>query len=528
MHMKTRFSFVLGMLLACQIILAEEVHITITNPETWTTDELTPYVGKTVIFDSPLIIADNNVSSSSITVSPRMLFTPVNQAFPRTTANRTVASMNSKGAMTLSGLSNAYSYRCRGKVYNLKAKVNSTTSLTWQDKSGKWVGETRSYLESHFPELGDYRLLVCAMNIENYFIANGLHSRQRDKVINAMAFINADIYGLIEMEGGSDGVQEVTTYLNTALKSKNREYKYIGVNTSSKNTDQTVVYVYDSKKVKPRWEVQDNPTRTSFRKEMLYFEEIETGELFLYSLNHFKAKTGNGTGTNANQNDGQGAWNADRVEEAQSVITMYKRLIPSSKDHDILIMGDLNAYGKEDPIKLLLENGMIDLHRAYHADSSYSYQYSGLAGYLDHALCNSTLYPQITGMAALHINSDENDRYTYDKSSGDNTMFRCSDHDPVLVGLKLDHTTVYEPKPEVNSMEILQGRANQLFISAAYTADEEGQNSYYAIYDVSGRPIQSARIENAYQAIDLPSAPGVYILYVYFDSKVYPYKFIVR
>lgn len=189
-------------------------------------------------------------------------------------------------------------------------------------------------------------------------------------------------------------------------------------------------------------------------------------------------------------------------------------------------MGDLNAYAKEDPIRKFLDYGLIDLHRAYHADTSYSYQYGGLAGYLDHAICSPSMYRQVCGAIGFHVNSDENDRYTYDKSS-DQTMFRYSDHDPVLVGLRLDGSAAtYDPKPEINNLEILRGNATHLVIRDAESTDE--QISYYAIYDISGRPVVNAtKIESSMEAVSLPDASGVYILYVYHKAKVYPYKFIV-
>lgn len=117
-----------------------------------------------------------------------------------------------------------------------------------------------------------------------------------------------------------------------------------------------------------------------------------------------------------------------------------------------------------------MEKGLIDLHRAFHADSSYSYMFSGLASYIDHAITNETMYRQVTGMAGYHINSDEDDRYNYQKSS-DLSMFRCSDHDPVLVGLKLDSTLVYDPSPSINSVEILEHNLHTMTIRNAYITE---------------------------------------------------------
>lgn len=528
--MKTRISLLLMAVLFCHVTVAQ-VHISVPDPETWTTDELTPYIGQTVIFDCPIVVS-SNASSTSLTVSPRRLFTPTNQAFPRTDEYRSVASLNGKGAMDLTGVSGYH--RCGEKIYNLKAKVNDITRLSYI--SGEFRGNTRAELEAGIPDVGDYRILVCTMNLEYYLtipVNNGMgpssvsaHEKQRTKVIKALTRINADLYGFIEIATGNEAAAEIATYLNQNLPDRN--YTYVSDNSKANGSDIKAAFVYDRNKLKIYGDLQEiGSTGVKGRKKMQCFEERATGERFWFSVNHYKAKSGSGSGMDADQHDGQGQFNATRTEESQAVVDLYRqRLAPQSKEKDILIMGDLNAYAREDPIKLFLDNSMIDLHRAFHADSSYSYQFGGLAGYLDHAICNTTLFPQVTGAAGFHINSDENDRYTYDKSN-DLTMFRCSDHDPVLVGLKLNNEAVYDPKPVVNTMDILSGNARKLIISDARTAG--GANSYYAIFDISGRPVSwQTLIEQNDQEVDLPSAPGVYVLYVYFDGTVYRYKFIVR
>ena len=519
--MKTRFSLLLLLSLAFQVLVAQ-THIKVKDPATWTTDELAPYVGQTVIFDAPIIVT-SNASSSTYIVSTRRLFTPTNQATPRTPGIQTVTSMNGKGAMQLSGFKG--DHRCGEKIYNLKARVNSTTDLTFLD--GDWRGNTRAYYDTvnvrRLVNIAgcDTCLLVCTSNLENYFMGNNYHARQRAKVIDALTHIDADLFGFVEIECGDAAVKEIVTYLNTNLPHRN--YTYVADGTSASGSDTKAAFVYDKKLLKPYGELQVIGTGVGkARKEMQVFEQKSNGERFIYSVNHFKAK-----GKPETANDGQGMYNEVRVEEAQAVIDLYKRLVPQlDQDKDILIMGDLNAYAKEDPIRKFLDYGMIDLHRAFHADSSYSYQYNDLAGYLDHAICSSSMYKQVLGATAFHVNSDENDRYTYDKSS-DQTMFRYSDHDPVLVGLRLNGSAAsYDPKPVINNLEILRGNANKLIIRDAEMAG--GQDSFYAIYDVSGRAVVSAtKIESSAHTVELPGAPGVYILYVYFDTQVYPYKFIV-
>lgn len=532
--MKTRFSLFFLVLFA-SASLSAQTHIKVDNPDTWSTSALSSYIGQTVIFDVPIYVCSN---SGGYTVSTRRLFTPTNQAIPRSAQYQSVVALNNSGAMSLSGVSGYH--RCGEKIYNLKAKVSSTSSLSFI--SGEWRGNTRAELEAGIPkeDLGDYRLLICTMNLEYYLAAgtgsggmgpssSSQHQKQRTKISKALARVAADIYGFVEIESGDVALQEIANDLNSNLSGRN--YTIISDGTSPNGTFTKAGFVYDAKKVEPIGKLQEINEKVTNRKKMICFKEKETGELFILSVNHFKAKSGSGAaGGDANQNDGQGQFNATRVAEAQAVInhyTAYSKQAAIKREKDILIMGDLNAYGKEDPIMLFLKNGMLDLHREFHADTSYSYQFAGLAGYLDHAICNATLFPQVTGMCGFHINSDEKDDYTYDKSN-DNTMFRCSDHDPVLVGLKLDSTLNYDPSPALNTVEVLSDNTAQLTIRNAHI---DGENSYYVIYDICGRPVANStpiKIESNMEIIERPTAPGVYIIYIFYQGVVYPHKFIVR
>lgn len=533
--MKTRISLFLVALLACQLTISQ-VHITVTDPETWSAQELLPYVGQTVIFDVPIVVCSNY--GSSLTISTRRIFSPTNQVLPLSTEYNTLLSLNSTGKMYLSGVSTYH--RCGEKIYNLKAKVNSITSLTYL--SGEFRGNTRAELEAGIPDVGDYRLLVCTMNLEYYLVENtgsgsmgpssyAAHQRQRTKINKALTRINADVYGLVEIEQGQQAAAEIANDLNDAIPGRN--YTYINDGGSASGTYTKSAFVYDQNKVRPIGTLQNNNTRVQNRKKMICFEEIATGERFIFSVNHLKAKSGSGSGGDADQHDGQGSFNASRVEEAQSIISQFKRYYAQIKEKDILIMGDMNAYAKEDPIMLFMDNGMLDLHREFHADSSYSYVYQGEAGYLDHAICNSTLRPQVTGMAGFHINSDESDNYTYDKSN-DQTMFRSSDHDPVLVGLKLDSTLTYDPSPALNTFEVLTGEADELIIRNAASRDR----AFYAIYTINGLLVKQQDINGDYvdqkeiisdmEHVTLPGASGVYIIYIYANGEVYHKRMIVR
>lgn len=506
--MKIRF-FLISIVL-CAMPLRAQVHITADDPETWTVQTLAQYVGQTVIFDNPIVVSSN--VSYDLTVGPWRTFQLESQGIKDSRGYNTAARINGNCVFTLTGV-NEY-HRCGEKVYNLTAKVNSASNLTFI--SGDWRGNKREDLEKGIPDLGDYRLLVCGFNLENYFMTTGSmgaktisdRQKQRTKVSKALQKINADIYGLVELQKGDDAISEIVSDLNKNLPGRNYRF-FSGDNTG---TFQKVDFVYDANKVEPIGTPIGSDVEVQNRKKLICFREKATGEKFIYSINHFKAMNTGGE--------------TRRINESKAVLDIYKsyRLNSSIRDNDILIMGDLNCYAFTSPILHFTENGMIDLHRAFHADSSYSYIYGGMTSYIDHALCNSTLYGQITGMAAYHINSDENDRYTYDKSS-DNTMFRCSDHDPVLVGLKLDSTLMYDPSPQINAAAVLSGYAENVIISNAYDPDAK---SFYAIYTINGWLIDRQEITSQYFEVELPKNSGAYIVYVYYNGQAYQRRMIVR
>ena len=511
--MKIRISFLAMLFFALPII--GQVHIPIDNPVTWSAQALNDYKGQTVVFDVPMVVCSN--ANGNYVVSPWRRFQPENQGVLGSPEYNETVRINSTCMFSLSGISGYH--RCGEKIYNLTVRVDATSvsKLTWQ--SGTWRGNTRADLQAGLPDLGDYRLLVCGFNLENYFVANlgsqymgadsySEHQDQRAKVSAALKKINADIYGLVELEQGNDAVGEIVSDLNKNIPGRN--YKYFS--ESSSGSFQKVEFVYDANKVEPIGTPVGSDVEVQHRKKMVCFREIATGEKFIYSINHFKAMNTGG---------------ADRREnEAKAVVKLYNsyRQNANIRENDLLVMGDLNCYAKTDPIMVFTDNGLMDLHRAFHADSSYSYMFGGLASYIDHAICNETFFSQITGMAAYHINSDEDDKYTYDKSS-DRTMFRCSDHDPVLVGLKLDSTLIYDPTPQINSEAVISGTADKLVIQNAH---KTGQKSYYAIYTVSGLLHKQDEITSADFEVPLPQEPGMYIVYVYYDGVAYQRRMIVR
>ena len=508
-----------------------ETHITIDNPTTWTVSELKPYIGQTVIFDNPLYICG---AQSYVYVGPRRLFTPTNQVKPGSLEYRNMLTLNDNGSIRLDNYAATYpekQVRTGVKVYNLKATVYADHL---DMISGEWKGNLRSDLEKGIPDVdthGKHTLLICGMNLEYYMNQQydpsssmgpdgpTEHKAQREKISKALAKINADIYGLVEIQQGDSALQEVANDLTT---NTGRHFSWIHNGTEASGTYTTSAFVYCTDNVKPYGMLQEVRVGVKNRKYMQTFEEIATGEKFIFSINHFKAKSGSASGGDANKGDGQGSFNASRVAEANGVIDKYNAFKGALHDEDILVMGDLNAYAKEDPIMLFLQHGFYDLHRSFHADSSYSYTFGGTAGYLDHAICSGSLLGQVTGMAAYNINSDENDKWTYDKSS-DRTMFRCSDHDPVLVGLRLDSTIMPDTAIAVAAWGLFNDD-DKFVIRRALDLDEP---AYYRVFTIDGYFLEQGRIIEEEQAVARPAEKGLYIVIVYTKHNTYQFKIIV-
>lgn len=515
-------------LVICLLVMTgftHAVNVTISDPANWTTSDLIRYVGQYVTFTNDFYVCNNY--NDTYKISPRRIFSPTNQAVPLSTEYYSCVQLNQSGTVIINGITGYH--RMGERLRNLTVYVNSTTTVTLQ--SCTWVGNTRSDLRqgidmSEVDMRGTHSLLVCGMNLEYYLVENwgtgygpndaAEHQRQRYKVGKALATINADLYGLVEIEQGQSALSEIANDLTAAT---GRNYTYVNYGGSSSSSYTMSGYVYCSDRVRPIGPFRYTNTGVRNRKYMQLFEEIATGERFVYSINHFKAKSGanSATGDNVDMGDGQGAYNGTRQQEAQAILGLFESNSSTFNDPDLLVMGDLNAYGKEDPIMVLINGGLTDLHRYMHADTSYSYTYHGEAGYLDHALCSGSMLSQITGMTVFHINSDEQDDYTYDSSS-DTTMFRCSDHDPVIVGLNLNNISsdLY-----INTADVLYDDTDLIIHNAA--------GGHVKIYDINGHLRADEMIPSATFTLDTRNYPaGLYIVHIYYDGHITKHKLLVR
>ena len=278
-------------------------------------------------------------------------------------------------------------------------------------------------------------------------------TRQRDKIISAIAALDADIVGLIEIENNAQAAMaDLVNGLNNVLG----EGTYAVLDTGTLGGDAIKVgFIYKPATVQAvgAYAVLDSSVDSRFVDDKnrpalaQTFAELASGARLTVAVNHFKSKGSDCVDVgDPDQGDGQGNCNGVRTAAARALADWLAGDPTGSNDADVLIIGDLNAYDKEDPIKALVDAGYNDLVLGYEGETAYTYVFDGQFGYLDYALANEALNGQVTGVAVWHINADEPDILDYDTSFKrpaqdalyEANAFRSSDHDPVIVGLDLN------------------------------------------------------------------------------------------
>ncbi|MCK5522439.1 MAG: ExeM/NucH family extracellular endonuclease, partial [Thiomargarita sp.] len=318
-------------------------------------------------------------------------------------------------------------------------------------------------------------LKVASFNVLNYFNGDGdgdsgfptsrgadtasEFTRQRDKIICAIVAMGADIVGLMEMEndgyGTNSAIQDLVNGLNAAAPA-GTTYTFIHPDFGLGSDEIKVALIYRVETVTPvnLPATTTSPPFNSRRPPLAQtFRENSSAGQMTVVVNHFKAKGScpSDGSLNENKNDGQSCWNAERIQAANT-LTNWLASDPTSGGDNILIIGDINAYAKEEPITAIKNAGYTDLVETFIGANAYSYVYKGQAGYLDHAFASASLTSKVIGITEWHINADEPKAIDYNeesKSTGQLTNlynadpYRASDHDPLIIGFELpNHASI--------------------------------------------------------------------------------------
>lgn len=268
-------------------------------------------------------------------------------------------------------------------------------------------------------------------------------TRQRDKIVPAILGLNADVVGLMEIENnGNNAAQNLVGALNAVAGAGT--YATVSMPTGGTGTDAIrVAMIYKPGRLSVVGTARSDTNGVHNRPPLAQTFAAANGERFSVIVNHFKSKGScpSGSGPDADLGDGQGCWNATRLAQSQALLGFISQIQSTSGSSDVMVVGDINAYGKEDPILEMTNGGLVD-QIARFSDFGYSYVFDGEAGYLDHGLATSSLSAKVTGAIHWRINADEPSVIDYNTEFKPTdhytkTVYRSSDHDPVLVGLSL-------------------------------------------------------------------------------------------
>jgi uncharacterized protein len=320
------------------------------------------------------------------------------------------------------------------------------------------------------PVSGDLR--VASLNVLNYFSTvdtgapacgpqgrqgcRGADSetereRQLAKIVTALAMLDADIVGLVEL--GNDeraSVADIVLALNRRLGKGSYAY----IDTGTLGTDairQGLLYRPATVASAGPFAVLDGQFDERFDDQRnrpvlaQAFSARSNGATLTVAVTHLKSKGSPcDDAGDPNTGDGQANCKLTRTRAAEALVDWLATDPAGSGDPDILVIGDLNAYRMEDPLQVFALHGYVNLADAL-GERSYTYVYDGQAGTLDYALASPALAEQVTGFAEWHINADESPLYDYnleherDPTRFDAALpFRASDHDALLVGLDLE------------------------------------------------------------------------------------------
>ncbi|WP_308467393.1 ExeM/NucH family extracellular endonuclease [Rathayibacter soli] len=315
--------------------------------------------------------------------------------------------------------------------------------------------------------------------------------RQQAKEVVAINDLGADIVSLEEIENSSK-------FLGTDGKPKNRDYAlstlvdalnaaagsavwdYVRSPSALPSNEDVIrtAFIYKTAKVETVGSSEILLTGTAFdnarRPLAQAFKQkgAPDSQAFIDIVNHFKSK-GSGTGVNADQGDGQGASNPSRVAQAKDLVKFADDLKASTGIGHVMLVGDFNAYMKEDPIKVLTDAGYVD--QVTTKTDKYTYAYGGTVGSLDHIFANAEANADVTGADVWNINSVESVALEYSRYNYNVTnyyvpnQYRASDHDPIIVGLGLS------PKPvTLNLLNIndFHGRIDSNTVKFAGTVEQ--------------------------------------------------------
>ncbi len=319
------------------------------------------------------------------------------------------------------------------------------------------------------PQRGDHQLRVVSMNVENLFNGDGnggdfptprgaqtaeQYQQQLAQLVNAIDALSPDILAVMELENDGYSTDSTIAQLTAALDNLPEQHWAFVRPVEDRLGDDVIAVglLYRSDVVSAEGEsasIETRPFDGLSRVPLAQrFQVNQRPFSLLVAVNHFKSKGScpQGNGNNSNHNDGQACWNEARERSSTVLSDWLAQLQQDWNEPYALIVGDLNSYRMEDPIRALVRAGWTDVAGQFLQPPVYSYRYYGEIGTLDYAFASDALIRQIADADIWHINSDAAPGEQVPSNSLG--IGRFSDHDPVIVDITLPVSVPVEPLEE--------------------------------------------------------------------------------
>ncbi|NMP32578.1 ExeM/NucH family extracellular endonuclease [Thalassotalea sp. M1531] len=450
-------------------------------------DALESVEGMLVNINQTLTVTDNYSLSryGEFTVATERLYNPTQVATPGEAANQVKTENALKKLLIDDGstiqnadsvpypapeLSAQNSLRVGSTVSNLQGVINYSFSKyrLHPTVSPSFVDSNPRTETPQLDEAGD--LKVASFNVLNFFNGDGKGAgfptsrgadsfeefvRQRDKLITALLAMDADVVGLMELENDGFGEFSAISDLVSGLNdnTSDGQWAFVNLNAEQIGTDKiTSGIIYRSDRVAEVGTASfttAEPFHYGNRPPVVQtFNDLANNDKFTLVVTHLRSKgsCGSATGADVDLNDGQGCWNATRVNAVNALFNWLSSSPTGITESDYILLGDMNAYGMEDPISAIKAAGLSHIMQELHGNHTHSYIYQGESGSLDHAFASPSMRKKVKAITDWHINADEPNALDYNmeyKSEYQlsnfyaNNVYRTSDHDPIVISLDM-------------------------------------------------------------------------------------------
>ncbi|MGY0612545.1 MULTISPECIES: ExeM/NucH family extracellular endonuclease [unclassified Luteimonas] len=300
---------------------------------------------------------------------------------------------------------------------------------------------------------------VASLNLENLFNGDGRgggfptargartpedYQAQLARLVATLGSLDADVVALLELENDGYDADSSLARLVAALDPDGLRWRFVDAASGPGDNPIRVGIVYRADRVEALGQaatLEAGPFGPLSRAPLAQAFRAGSGPAFVVVANHFKSKgCRDATGADLDQGDGQACFNATRRASGEALRAWLAGDPTASGSDLVAVLGDLNAYAMEDPVRGFIDAGWHDALAAADGGQPYTYVYDAQAGRLDHALLSPALGGRLQDAGIWHSNADEAPNVVDPATNDGETStapWRASDHDPLVVGLRL-------------------------------------------------------------------------------------------